>query len=391
MLAPGTASALTLAKCADSIALAMVCLCIAGCPRRLERAPLLDGGVAASDGSPSGIGLALVVPGAGARDVPTNLERVVMAAAEDPGPVVVRGGDGRVVASHVMDAPLSCEAPHCSGVALDAPLAPTSIYWVEAGGLRFSFMTAAGADTSAPVVATPTLDYDGRCVLVRVASDEPVTIELADAGGSTLGRRDIAALIEEVAVPAPGGPFVTARLTDLAGNVASEEILWQPPPPGAPALTLTEVMAHPRGAQPAQEWVELKNLGTEAVSTAGLVISAGGSRDSLPDALVPAGGYAVVVGAGFALDDGGLDVPPAPGAALLRLASAAIGGGLGNAAGSVIELDDASGRVVSRYGGFIDVSARGAAGQSAIRIDETGCDVRTNWRLAATPTPGAAP
>jgi len=269
-------------------------------------------------------------------------------------------------------------------------LAPASIYWVEAGGMRLPFTTGSGPDMTAPALTAPAVDTDGRCVRVQVAADEPVTLELRDGRGAPLVRRDVAALVADLAVPYPPGPVLIVMATDLAGNLAGNQAAWQPPAGGPSPLVISEVMAHPRGRQPAQEWVELKNLGRAAVSTAGLQIASGGGSDPLPDALVPAGGYAVIVGAGFSEQDG-VDVPPAPDAAIVRLANATIGGGLGNPAGGAVELRAADGRLLSRYGGFVDVSAHSAAGQSAARIDPAGCDVRANWQRSAQPTPGAGP
>src|SRR5262249_60583822 len=100
----------------------------------------------------------------------------------------------------------------------------------------------------------------------------------------------------------------------------------------------------------------------------GLRVAPGGGPGPLPSALVPAGGFAVIAGAGFAVDDG-VDVPPAPGALLLRVASPTIGDGLSNAAGAAVELRDVNGRTISRYGGWIDATPRSAAGKSAARTD----------------------
>src|SRR5262249_10320662 len=143
----------------------------------------------------------------------------------------------------------------------------------------------------------------------------------------------------------------------------------------------------PLGAQPAQEWVELFNRGTQTASTAGLSIAAGGGSDPLPQALIPPGGFAVIAGAGFATDHRA-DVPPAARALLLRLATPTIGDGLSNAAGSAVELRDAAGHVISRYGGWIDASPRSAAGKSAARTDANACDARASWQKSSHPTPG---
>ena len=107
-----------------------------------------------------------------------------------------------------------------------------------------------------------------------------------------------------------------------------------------------------------------------------------------PAALIPGWGYALIVGAGFALE--GPDAAPAPGSALIRLDGAKIGSsGLGNSAGISVELRDSSGSVRSRYGGYLDFSPRRSAGTSAERIDESACDARSSWRISPSPSPGA--
>jgi hypothetical protein len=159
------------------------------------------------------------------------------------------------------------------------------------------------------------------------------------------------------------------------------------PPPNPSRLAITEVMAHPLGAQPAQEWVEVQNLGEQPVSTSGLLIAAAGGSDALPSALIAPGGFAVIAGAGYSANDG-VDVPPAGDALLLRLASATLGNGLSNAADTVVELREPGGGVISRYGGWIDATPRSFAGKSAARADPSACDARASWRMSAHPTPG---
>ncbi|HJZ85496.1 MAG TPA: hypothetical protein VKN99_10015 [Polyangia bacterium] len=357
---------------------------LGGCPQVTVRARDAEADLPGADAE----ALVLAVPGAGAREVPTNLSRVVVAAAADPGPLALVGPDGAPVpARPAADTP-ACGSAFCAALELQAGLAAQSDYAVRAGGRALDFQTGAGADARPPALLAPALASDGPCAVVHVVSDEPVTAELRDARGRTSARIDVAALEHELGAPAPIGPYLVVVVRDLAGNVTGMQVTWQPPV-ARPPFALTEVLAHPRGAQPAQEWIEIKNLGAQTLSTAGLTIRAGGASDALPTALIPAGGYGLIVGAGFQLDDG-VDVAPAPGAALVRLSSAAIGGGLANGAGAPVELRDGASQMVSRYGGFVDTSVRAAAGTSVSRISEAGCDVRANWRATSPPTPGAA-
>src|SRR5215831_10123115 len=120
---PSAAAArpLTPVPWADSIALAMVCLYMAGCLQAGTRARPSDAGTVGGDAGEGAV--ALVVPGAGAHEVPTNLARVVVASPDDPGPLLVRAPDGTAAASHAAEGALSCEAAHCAALTLDAPLA----------------------------------------------------------------------------------------------------------------------------------------------------------------------------------------------------------------------------------------------------------------------------
>jgi hypothetical protein len=269
---------------------------------------------------------------------------------------------------------------------LDGPLAADRAYEVRVAEATLSFRTSAGADERAPALAPTSVLIEGACVAVRVLADEAVTVELRDEHGQPLAASDIAGLETELAARAPGIAGIIVVAADAAGNLAGARLdVTTPAVP--PALVITEVLAHPRGAQPAEEWVEVHNVGAASVGTGGLSIAAGGGHDALPAGLVPAGGYALVVGAGYDPTDG-LDVPPAAGAAVLRLSSATIGAGLPNGAGDPVELLDAHGLIVSRYGGYLDLSARAAAGTSAARVAADACDARPAWRKADPPTPG---
>jgi hypothetical protein len=320
----------------------------------------------------------LVVPPAGT-PAPTNLRRIVVAADADPGLLAMPG-------AHLGRTP-ACEAAWCGELDLEGPLAPGATLAIAAGRETLSLAVGSDADRTSPHLIVDSVVAEGACAHVQLYADEPTTVTLRDGHGAVIAARDVAALSHELAATAPSGPDLVVVVADLAGNAAGAHIDWQPAA-NLPPLVITEVMAHPLGPQPAQEWVEIENRGTQAVSTAGLSIAAAGGSDALPSALIPPGGFAVIAGAGFQTDDGA-DVPPAAGALLLRLASPTIGDGLSNAAGSAVELRNAAGRVISRYGGWIDATPRAAAGKSAARSDAAACDARAAWRTSAHPTPGA--
>jgi hypothetical protein len=360
-------AALTLVAGAVSVGVLMTTL---GCPD--ARSP--------SAGAPDagGAHARLVVPPQGTI-APANLRRVVVAADADPGVLALAG-------AHRAQAVPVCEAAFCAELDLDAPLAPGT-YAITAGTEMLRLDVGPTEDRVPPRLIVDSQLGEGACVHLQLYADEATTVELRDPRGAVIARRDVAALAHELAALAPQGPSLLIVAADLAGNTGGARIDWMPPA-NPPPIVITEVMAHPLGTQPAQEWVELHNRGALAVSTSGLSIAAGGGSDPLPTALIPAHGFAVVAGAGFATDDG-VDAPPAPGSLLLRLASPTVGDGLSNAAGAAVELRDPNGRVISRYGGWIDTTPHSAAGKSAARTDPAACDARTSWQRSAHPTPGA--
>jgi hypothetical protein len=326
----------------------------------------------------------LVVPPADAVGVPTNLRRVIVAAPSDPGPLALAPAGVRTAA---LSGPLTCGAPACAGLELETLLLPNAHYEVVAGTARLPFQTGSGPDLAAPTVRIVEIVAEGRCALLRAAADEPVTVELRDARGRALATRDVAALDVEISAVAGQGPELILAVTDLAGHFTGTSIPYTPTRDPAP-LVITEVLSHPKGPQPAQEWVELHNVGSSPLATDGFVLTAASGSDPLPAAFVPGGGFALVVPAGFSPDDG-VDARPAPGAALLRLGSTTLGKGLPDGAGVPVELRDGAAQLVSRYGGYIDTSPHGAAGTSAARVADEACDARSAWRPSRPPTPGA--
>ena len=59
------------------------------------------------------------------------------------------------------------------------------------------------------------------------------------------------------------------------------------------------MLANAAGPEPAQEYVELRNLGGDAVSLAGLRLEDAKGGDDLPAETLAPGGYALVVPSGY--------------------------------------------------------------------------------------------
>jgi hypothetical protein len=111
-------------------------------------------------------------------------------------------------------------------------------------------------------------------------------------------------------------------------------------------LVLNEVLFNPVGAEPAAEWLELVNDGRGPAELEGLWLRDSAAAVELPPASLIPGQYLLLVRDDFPAFANG-DVPPAAGAELVRLPLLAKGG-LSNS-GEVLQLEDAAGRVLSRF------------------------------------------
>jgi hypothetical protein len=241
-----------------------------------------------------------------------------------------------------------------------------------------SFTTGAGADTTAPVLWLPDVRVSGECLLARWLSDEPATSELLGTfDGRLVDVHEAGARLET-----PGAVTFHVESADAADNRSSLGPLEATYAPG-PALVITEVLANPVGAEPAQEWVEVANLGAVDVALGGLLLADEGGDDELPAEVLAAGAIALVVGEAYDPLEGS-DPPPGPGTVLLRVTGSLAHSGLRNS-GERVEIRDAAGAVLSSYGGHIDTSSR--AGQSAVRRNLDGCDLGEAWEASA---PGAS-
>jgi hypothetical protein len=384
--------------------LAALVLCAAACAPETDLAGPGPGG----EGTGSAVAGALVDPLAGAADVPVNLSGVTVRFA---GPVTLPASALGVCGqppSAVGDA-ASCEGGACYTAMLAAPLPARASCRVELGagaldgagralppGLIGSFDTAAAADDTPPVISSVAIETAGPCLAVTFSTDEPATgavvlaaggIEATSAAGA--GRTSFDVAVPVGSLPPASPATVVVRAVDRAGNATeSAPLAWQTPA-ALPPLAITEVLANPLGPEPAQEWVELRNLGSDAVATEGLSLADSRGADALPATTLDGGAYALVVTSAY--DPGnGADPPPRAGTPLLRVDSRLGADGLSNG-GEVVRLllGDA---VVSSYGGWVDVSSSTWAGRSVHRLVESACDRKDAWNhTPLAPTPGAGP
>jgi len=192
---------------------------------------------------------------------------------------------------------------------------------------------------------------------------------------------------------APGEtPSPTPSVTTTPGGGA------EGPEPGLylPFL-ISEVLFNPleTGNDAAYEWVELHNPGDRAAVLDGYAIGDRASWDDLPPAIVPAGGYAVVLASeraalGHRIGEAG----ESAGAARLIIADGRIGGGLAND-GDVVRLRGPTGAVLDAVswgddlGAFDPAVPVGPPGASVERLpswSDTGS--ASDWWIQPAPSPG---
>jgi len=390
---------------------------LAGCIPKTDLAAETNGGEGAASGAvgPKGSGVAaasLVDPAAGATGVPVNLAAVWV---KFPGPVSLPDGALAVATSGVPAALAALESAACPDaspaaclrVGLAGVLSAGATYLVDLGpgvmdleghevpaGPVGQFVTAPDADLTAPVIDALTVQPLGPCVSVAFTTDEPAqaTIRIESAAGvrrisAGAGVTEFTSAVSLVGLGAGDPLLVIAEVEDRAGNRAESAAVGLTVPPDLLPLAITEVLANPAGAEPTQEFVELRNLGDQPVELQGLAIADAKGMDVLPAARLDPGAYALIVASGFDAASP-KDTPPRAGVALVRIDTRIGSDGLSNG-GEVVRLLSARGNVVSSYGAAVDVSAASWSGKSVHRIPEAACDQEASWtRHPEAPTPG---
>jgi hypothetical protein len=350
-------------------------------------------------------GAMLLDPPAGAVDVPVNLAAVVVRFAEP----VSWGGDGLRICDRAAAPPelIACDGGACYRAVLAAELPAGAGCQVavgagttDAGGADLgggslgSFDVAAGRDDTPPALADVIVEAAGPCAAVSFATDEPAaaTVSIEASEGAVVrtfgwGQTAFDAAVPLSSLPASSAATVTVSVADRAGNVAVSPPVPFDTPPVLPPLAITEVVANPAGPEPAQEYVELRNLSGEPVTLAGLRLEDSKGGDDLPAEEVPGDGYALVVPSSYVAGQSG-DPSPRSGTLLVRVDARIGADGLTNG-GEAVRLVLGS-TVVSSYGGWVSVSAASWSGQGVHRLDQTACDRPEAWnRTPMPPTPGA--
>ena len=360
----------------------------------------------------------LVSPPPLADGVPTDLARVdtrfVRPVAPTPDArLVLRGDDGLAIE---LGDPRPCPGwlpDLCLSWRPARALTPGVVYHLGGGDLRDrvgrpaiepaerqEFRAGPGPDPAPPELRGLRFTAVGRCVRAEFVALEPLRVRLS--AGAEARERVAPAGPLALALRRDGAPGerVRARLTaaDLAGREAAaeaEHVLGDTFHPAAPPLALGELLANPRGPEPAQEFVELVDLREVGgpLEVRGLRLVDGppdaldlGGGDPLPTFISLPGQRHLAVPASYDPRQGD-DPGPPPSASLLRVDASLADGGLKNAPGEALALvweTGPSGYVlIDIYGGWADPGD--LPGQSLVR-DPAACDEPDAWR----PHPGGA-
>jgi hypothetical protein len=212
------------------------------------------------------------------------------------------------------------------------------------------------------------------------STDAPLLWAVAGAGTDT------------VLVTGPGDPFVIVGLepaspialdvvTVDARGISTRSLLKVITLPPRPHVVINEVLSFPLGPSPAQEWVEILNDGPAPAELGGYVLHVGSGATPLPDATLPPGAFALVVGQDFVPADG-VDEPPAPGALILTVPH--LGKKGLSHAGVALALLDGDGQTVSSF----PAKPKPKQGSSVARRSPSAPDTLPGSFATATPTPG---
>jgi hypothetical protein len=302
-----------------------------------------------------------------------------------------------------------CDGAACYRVALAGRLPPAAACRIvigsgatDAGGVSLEggvvgiFEAAAEADETPPVLADLSVAAAGPCLAVSFSTDEPATATIVlQAGGveatspAGVGQTRFDVAIPLASLPPASAATLTVTAGDRAGNVVASSPLAFETPPALPPIAITEVLANAAGPEPAQEYVELRNLGADVVSLAGLRLEDSKGADDLPALELAAGAYALVVSSTY--DEAqGQDPAPRTGTALARVDTRIGADGLANG-GEIVRLLSGD-AVVSSYGGWVSVTASSWSGKGVHRLVQTACDRPDAWnRTPLAATPGASP
>lgn len=231
---------------------------------------------------------------------------------------------------------------------------------------------------------------------LRFATDEPaaIALEIAEEGAAFAVLSDDWSLEHHLGVTGlePGVAIdLTVTFADVNDNAGTEVV--QVTAPGGDPVAVTEVLADPLGPEPAQEFVEIANVGAVEIDLSGWMIDDNGDFDGdliAEGTILLPGQVALLVSPDY--DPGSAEDPaPNPAALIVNLDSSIGSAGLKNSEAETVELYDGFGNLVSCYLGQAGDPKEGRSAERVAAELPDG-DARA-WQLepGGGSTPGAAP
>lgn len=255
--------------------------------------------------------------------------------------------------------------------------------------LQSFFTTSSVIDVVAPSLTLTYTEMVGGCLAVGIIGSEQVALgaELLcedGGGGSAFWSVSDYKHVHNFSVPVhetcdghPAKLKITG--TDLAGNNTVLETIELEEYPVTDAVIITEVLANPAGAEPAQEFVEILNIGDKLVNIEGWRLSdkRDSQGDEIPTETLFPGEYGLLVAPNYD-PYCSRDPNPHPNALLIYMNSTLGSRGLVNR-GSPIYLRDALGNVVSALLESPDMSSSSDNGRSLELNLPKGCGMDVAW------------
>lgn len=278
-------------------------------------------------------------------------------------------------------------ASEASALALPPPLVVTSTGApIRLDPSPIAIASAPTPDLAAPACAAGEIAFGPGCARVEddrlFVTSPPIALFWSVRTGATGPLHRASAPSETWALtglhPSQTAAFDVATI-DLSGDSRAFTLAAVTSPP-RPHVVISEVLADPLGAEPAQEWVEIYNDGLAPADLTGHALLDTGGETPLPPALLQPHEYALIVNDAFDPADDA-DPPPPPAALLLRVPKLGKSG-LKND-GEPLKLASPAGEILSRF----PASPKPKPGQSVARIDLSSPDQAASSFVRGTPTP----
>ncbi|MBU1220305.1 hypothetical protein KKF34_03950 [Myxococcota bacterium] len=202
-------------------------------------------------------------------------------------------------------------------------------------------------------------------VLMWIKNEEGFSspVSVFNRGEIEIGTRDIG----RIEIYYIGVNGVSGKLGRFDVEVEDE---WNP------TLAITELYPNAFGPEPAMEYIAVKNISFNDLNLQGFRITDDLEKtgEILPDFILLGGDTVYIVGENY--DFMSEEAACLEGKDIIITEGSLLSSGMTNS-GETVWLIDPDENIISRYGGWIDVS--NTPGAVVMRIDPHGCDVRDRW------------